>query len=92
MKLYKVPYINDYPDFRGNFLKSTVTNQIAFLKGNGRFDLLSEDTGAAVLCLFEIIADRPAKPVSTMGIDHFASIQDRMVSVSAVERLVKAIR
>lgn len=93
MKLYKVPFLNDYTDYRGNFLKSTVSGQIAYLAGSGKMSLLNTEVGDAVQCLFDIIADRPIKaaPVS-MTIDNFANIQDRMVSISAVERLAKALR
>ena len=92
MKLYKVPMLNDYPDFRGNFITSTVSKQVAYLAGNGGFYLLNTEVGDAIRCLFDIIADRPAKPIPTIGIDHFSSIQDRMVSVSAVERLAKVFK
>ena len=92
MKLYKVPFLNDYPDFRGNFIESTESKQLAYLSGAGKMSLLNTEVGNAVKCLFEIIGNRPARPVATMGIDHFANIQDRMVSVSAIERMMKALK
>jgi hypothetical protein len=78
MKLYKVPFINDYPDFRGNFIVSTVSKQVAYLSGSGKISLLNEEVGGAVQCLFDIIAERPALSIEAY--------------VTSIERLVKAIR
>ena len=83
MKLYKVPFINDYPDFRGNFIVSTVSKQVAYLSGSGKISLLNEEVGGAVQCLFDIIAERPALSKPTVSIDAY---------VTSIERLVKAIR
>jgi len=83
MKLYKVPMLNDYPDFRGNFLHSTTTNQLAYLSGSGSLSLLNAEVGQAVKCLFDIIAERPAIPKPTMSVEAY---------VSSVERLAKALR
>jgi hypothetical protein len=59
MKLYKVPMLNDYPEHRGNFIQSTMTNDMAFLNPNGKMILIHKEVQAAIHCLFSGTKELP---------------------------------
>jgi hypothetical protein len=61
MKLFKVPMLNDYPEHRGNFLQSTMTNDMAFLNPNGKLILIHKEVQAAVQCLFNGARELPER-------------------------------
>jgi hypothetical protein len=83
MKLFKVPMLNDYPDFRGNFIRSTTTNDMAFLDGNGKMFLLNAKVQEAILSLFDQAKDHPSIARPTVSIEAY---------VTSIERLAKALR
>jgi len=83
MKLYRVPMLNDYPEFRGNFLKSTTTRDLAYLSGKGKLHLINQEVQDAIVCLFDRVADKPAISRPTVPIEAY---------VTSIERLAKAIR
>lgn len=91
MKIYRVPHLNDYEEYRGNFIHATSNDVVAFLDRYGKMMLLNAKVQEAVLSLFDELRHRPPEqpaPRTVVGVDHF----DRVVSVSAVERLAKAFR
>ena len=53
MKLNRVPILNDYPEYRGSFIQSTASNDMAFLDGTGKMFLLNRAVSGAILCLFD---------------------------------------
>lgn len=78
MKLYRVPMLNDYPDYRGNFIQSTMTNDMAFLNPNGKLILIHKEVQAGILCLFDGIKGiQPVTP-RDISLDRFIIYAERI--------------
>jgi hypothetical protein len=58
MKLHQVPILNDYPEYRGNFIQSKASCDMAFLDPNGKMILLNRAVAGAVLCMFDEMSRR----------------------------------
>jgi hypothetical protein len=61
MRLEQVPILNDYPEHRGCFIKSTTTGGICFLTDEGKMLLINEKVQRAIERLFDELK-RPECP------------------------------
>jgi len=100
MRLYRVPMLNDYPEFRGQFLFSTMSSELAFLDAKGHIHLFKSEIQGAILAAF---MEREVRPAPEREHEFLPRINEPTPAVvrtmvpieayvSSIERLARAIR
>jgi len=98
MRLYRVPMLNDYPEFRGQFLFSTMTSTLAFLDAKGHLHLFNSEIEGAILAA---LMEREVQPAAAREPEFMpkinpppppAQVGTIEAYVASIERLARAIR